>query len=365
MQKEYTDRIEWIDIFKGLVIILMVIGHSTTPWAGWIYLFHMPAFIFIAGYTTNYEKDNFIQYVKRKFLSLIIPFICINMIYIFLMQLLEWVNVYNYFYEGEFILSNSINILFTRLGTIDLGGATWFIVVLFLVEVIFKGIYQICKSNKCKEVLICFLTVVLCSIGLVMQKKQMYQYWYIDLGLYGLIYFYLGYLFCRYKILESKIDHKIMIPLSLVLMFFFSKYYGVKMNWPTRSFEACYINVVAALSGIYMSYIFSMLLSKATAFKSIFINIGRRTYTILILHFLVFRISFIVLYKLNIVELSQLKQLTPIAGNNFWFILSIVTVLICTLIGNLSKRNKVFDFIFNATISIGQRKNISVKSEVS
>ena len=53
-------RVDWVDIFKGIVIILMVIGHSTSPWVGWIYLFHMPAFIFSSGYTVNIKKYNII-----------------------------------------------------------------------------------------------------------------------------------------------------------------------------------------------------------------------------------------------------------------------------------------------------------------
>lgn len=46
-------RKRWIDIAKGIGIILMVIGHADAPrlLKNWIYGFHMPLFFIIAGYT--------------------------------------------------------------------------------------------------------------------------------------------------------------------------------------------------------------------------------------------------------------------------------------------------------------------------
>ena len=43
-------RIEWCDIFKGIVIVLMVVGHCTGRFNSYIYQFHMAAFFFISGY---------------------------------------------------------------------------------------------------------------------------------------------------------------------------------------------------------------------------------------------------------------------------------------------------------------------------
>lgn len=44
-------RIEWCDIYKGIMIILVVIGHATGQFNSWIYQFHMAAFFFISGYS--------------------------------------------------------------------------------------------------------------------------------------------------------------------------------------------------------------------------------------------------------------------------------------------------------------------------
>ena len=55
-----TKRLDWIDIAKGIGIILVVLGHTLVPqvretgFAGflWIFIynFHMPLFFFLSGY---------------------------------------------------------------------------------------------------------------------------------------------------------------------------------------------------------------------------------------------------------------------------------------------------------------------------
>ncbi|WP_111895726.1 acyltransferase family protein [Acinetobacter sp. MB5] len=75
-------RDQSIDIYKGLLIFLVVFGHFLERFLGWqnelgkmllqsIYLVHMPAFIFISGYLF---KDQKISKKIQYFLSLLIPF---------------------------------------------------------------------------------------------------------------------------------------------------------------------------------------------------------------------------------------------------------------------------------------------------
>lgn len=41
---EKKNRISWCDIYKGIVIILVVVGHATGKFNQYIYQFHMAAF---------------------------------------------------------------------------------------------------------------------------------------------------------------------------------------------------------------------------------------------------------------------------------------------------------------------------------
>lgn len=70
-------RLKWLDIAKGIAIILMVIGHTSIPstLSRFIFAFHMPLFFIASGWTTNWAKLNFVGFVRRKFTSIMIPFI--------------------------------------------------------------------------------------------------------------------------------------------------------------------------------------------------------------------------------------------------------------------------------------------------
>lgn len=48
--KKYIDvRKEYIDVMKGIGIILVVIGHTGNSFSGWIYSFHMGLFFGLLG----------------------------------------------------------------------------------------------------------------------------------------------------------------------------------------------------------------------------------------------------------------------------------------------------------------------------
>lgn len=84
-------RIEWIDIFKGILIILVVFGHATQGIQSnmnvlnnpgyesvsfiknMIYSFHMPAFFIASGLLFNsFEKKLNIEYLAKKVKKLLI-----------------------------------------------------------------------------------------------------------------------------------------------------------------------------------------------------------------------------------------------------------------------------------------------------
>lgn len=52
-----TSRIAWVDWFKAILIILVVMGHCGGIFSPIIYAFHIPAFFFISGYLSNFNKS--------------------------------------------------------------------------------------------------------------------------------------------------------------------------------------------------------------------------------------------------------------------------------------------------------------------
>ncbi len=80
-----SNRIEWIDVAKGMLIILVILGHSTTLSAIniIIYSFHMAAFFMLSGFTFSNKKITWKEYIKKQFHGLIIPYLFLSAIMLF------------------------------------------------------------------------------------------------------------------------------------------------------------------------------------------------------------------------------------------------------------------------------------------
>lgn len=87
-----NSRIEWIDIAKGMSIILVVHGNCGLSvfhvLANWFASFMMPFFFFISGILFNpFKYDGLVVHTKKKWKGLIRPFFIFSFI-VFLVFLL-------------------------------------------------------------------------------------------------------------------------------------------------------------------------------------------------------------------------------------------------------------------------------------
>ncbi|MDQ0196274.1 acyltransferase family protein [Paenibacillus wynnii] len=128
-------RLDHIDIFRGIGIIYMIIGHVRFGWTvdKYIHGFHMPMFLFISGYFFNIKRYNSIkQLIRRKAKNLLVPYL-----YFGLIHYLIWL-----FYIGineKLDLLKYLSNLFwiNTSGEMPIAGALWFLTCLFLVEILF------------------------------------------------------------------------------------------------------------------------------------------------------------------------------------------------------------------------------------
>ena len=83
-----TKRLDWIDIAKGIGIILVVLGHTLVPqvretgFAGflWIFIynFHMPLFFFLSGYLFEKGLSHYTnkgKFILGKLQYLMLPYL--------------------------------------------------------------------------------------------------------------------------------------------------------------------------------------------------------------------------------------------------------------------------------------------------
>ena len=114
MTEENRKHSTEISATKGLLIILMVIGHSVAPLelTNGIYLFHMPCFFLISGYLfkEKYLNDTK-QFIYKKIKGLYFPFIKWSFIFLLLHNVFYNINFYNTEYNVDNYLSKALQIV--------------------------------------------------------------------------------------------------------------------------------------------------------------------------------------------------------------------------------------------------------------
>ena len=84
MELETKQRIQWIDVAKGLAILIVVLGHCignlTDPVNKIILAFHMPLFFFLSGYCVKVSEIKFLPFLKKKAIALLVPQITLGTI---------------------------------------------------------------------------------------------------------------------------------------------------------------------------------------------------------------------------------------------------------------------------------------------
>ncbi len=125
-------RIEWLDIAKGIGILLVIVGHCiklSSPLCQLIFVFHMPLFFLLAGYTAS-QKDGFFTTLGKKAKTLLLPFLGF-----FALGLLVtmWLPMWQGGLTAEGILSD----LYFADPTNVHNSSIWFLVCLFFVVLVY------------------------------------------------------------------------------------------------------------------------------------------------------------------------------------------------------------------------------------
>lgn len=157
------ERIKYLDSIKGFGILLVILGHiydESNPIRVWLHSFHMPLFFIISGILikhTDIKQRDFKNIITSKFKSLIIPYICFELVAIFIWMV-----------QNEFTLSAlRWNIVDSVLMYCKVG-ATWFLFALFVSEILFILMIKYIKSNK----IITIITFILFIIPLTISTEN-------------------------------------------------------------------------------------------------------------------------------------------------------------------------------------------------
>ncbi len=286
-----SKRIGYLDIAKGVGILLVVLGHNDLKAYAplvfkIIYSFHMPLFFFISGMFFKPEIQ-IIQLIKKRFHSLVKP-------YFFSILLIYFVALFFSGTMGFYTIGYRIVKAFYGSGYYLDWVQMWFIPALFVVNLVAFGFYRLLSRfpGWVKWIgLLGMLAVGIWTIGWFYPYHLPFRNlelkglpWNLDLALVAGFYYLLGFQ-VRQRVSEQIIRSRwLLLGTSLTNLAIVINLPSV-MDLNSRSYPYPLLSTVACLAGIFFTLSLSYWLDKGPTWLSASLKyIGTASLIILIFH---------------------------------------------------------------------------------
>lgn len=185
------DRFLFVDMFKGILIVLVVLGHALQMVMGdacfhnhiWniIYSFHMPAFMAISGWVAYRPlQKKYVDFVKRRIMQLLIPY--------FAWSFLQYVLSGSYSNDGLSKMVLTPDCYF------------WFLWVLFWISIMFVGTQKVSQKIKVDEIISISIVSVMLMVIMVALDIRVFGFQFIA---YYFLLYTLGYCIHRFEFLKA------------------------------------------------------------------------------------------------------------------------------------------------------------------
>ena len=158
-------RFLYIDIFRGIGIILVVAGHVyiNSIAYNWFYSFHMPLFFFAAVWV--YKERPIKTDLRKRAKSIIIPYFSFGFLILLYWQLFE-----RHFRASRLSFTQSLlGLLIGEQNYLDFNAHLWFLPCFFMLTVFYNILINACKriSNSHKTLLTFLIAFAMTIIGII------------------------------------------------------------------------------------------------------------------------------------------------------------------------------------------------------
>lgn len=269
-------RIEWIDVCRGLSILLIVLFHfqNTGKLSGTVSqyaaYFRLPFFFFISGYLHKFKPQP--AFIQHKFRCLIVPYLSlIGLNLFFLFSLAGY-----HFLQGRLDVMghdvrNVVKVLVGDIRTDTPIAPIWFLTCLFLTQVLFNTFHK--RSS---------LAVVSILSGACLLYLFIDYYWddpFLPLSLdqipRALIYYAMGFYLSEFVGVWTVWVSLVYFPAAIFLQ-------SDTVSSLMPVWAACKLG--AGIGGIFLMIWLSKVLTRIPPAKSVLIFTGQRAIAILLFH---------------------------------------------------------------------------------
>lgn len=351
-------RYQWIDIARGIGIILVIVGHtsSNSILVKAIYEFHMPLFFFVSGYLFNYARyeNNFSLFVNTKVNRLLLPYF-FTCIISYSLWYISYKTIKSYTFTSLSALSTSPTLSASPIdGLISIfygNGASnhifanyilyfnyalWFLICLFSANIIMYIFIKYDNGNIKLNIVYCIIIVI---SGYII-SKYIFLPWGIDIALVSLGFMYFGYLMKIKNIIPTKLGYNglyicILSTALFSLAFFMND--TVDMNW--RLYGNLFLFFMGAFSGIALLIIIALMLQSYGSINGILTFFGKSSLIILAV------MGFMPGYILKAISFLNIRLYDFIYYNNIIHIIYIIAIstILVYIISNTKYLNKIYN----------------------
>ncbi|MEH7549320.1 acyltransferase family protein [Neobacillus vireti] len=344
-----SKRLDWLDIGKGLGMLLVMLGHADipTPLKTYIYTFHMPLFFFLSGYL--YNKDMFPSlkvFFKKRTKSLILPYLSFSLVAYFWFLLLNHFGLVNYKNNLLTPLLGSVIAERKSIWTVHTG-ALWFVACLFCTELLFYFIAKIGQTKKAIGFFLLVISVVGCFYNKMVGQPLP---WNIDVAMISVGFYGAGYLFKEYNKNLERFNHLKALVLLLIVNLFTGYFNyvltGERVDFYNSSLGNIVLFYLSAFSGIGAFVILIKHMKKNKVLQ----YIGKNSFIYLAFHQKIVFFVFSLLIQKSIFNFESIINHPIVEGVLFTFI----TVVI--LIPAVYTINHYFPFMLGKTTRKSMRE---------
>ncbi|GAA0305801.1 fucose 4-O-acetylase-like acetyltransferase [Gracilibacillus halotolerans] len=271
----HDKRIQWIDIAKGISIILVVLGHSGefigNHFLAW---FRMPLFFFLSGLLFKpIDRSIFIKWAANKTTRMLIPYFSFGILILIIFG-----------YPDYYNLSTKItNLMYGGIKLTGEYGVFWFITCLLLTQIMFGFLSAYSVRT---QIIVISVSYVLAHFISATSLKEVAIPWNADVVLLTLTYYSLGY-YLKQWILNNVNNLKLLFIFIIIVFIFvyldFDSVISYKLDLKYKEYHNILLDFIIPISFFLPICAISYQLTKYRLSK-VLSWLGKNTITIMYLH---------------------------------------------------------------------------------
>lgn len=274
------ERIQCVDIAKGLGMLMVVFGHldmygmNLDGASSFIYVFHVPLFFFLSGLFFR-KNDTIGKTIVSKLKGLYLPYLLANVAFFAIDAL-----------RGR-PHTGGVGFLF-GLQIAPLVGSLWFVICLFYSAVLYKLVDKLCRGNLTAVSIIAMSAFI---IGYKIPQLNI-----VNQTLVGFFIYHIGRLISEFDGLSrwAKLPFNIQtlaFAVSGTAIWFLNKVHD--LNMASGQYGMPLLFILGVMLGIIFTFSLSCILANVPKVGTVFEYVGKRTMWIIVFHMALIQAVFV------------------------------------------------------------------------